>query len=68
VQWAQRTLTLATWAGDVVEVEVPAMPSPFPADCDVVAEMTSAAAIKLGVHRDEIHLVEGKVVQRTQTP
>ena len=54
--------TLTTLFGDVVEVEVPAIPSPFPADLDAVVEMMLAAAIKLGVHRDEIYLVDGKVI------
>ena len=68
MQWAPHTLTLATLARVVVEVELPAMPScaqlevEFPADCDVVAKMMPAAAIKLGVHCAEIHLVDGKVV------
>ena len=62
MQWAPHTFTLTTWAGIVVEVELPAMLSPFPADHDIVAEMMSAAATKLGVHRDEIYLAEGKVV------
>ena len=63
VRWAPPlTSTLTTLGGDVVEVALPAIPSRFPADFDIAAELASAAAAELGVHRDEIYIVEGKTI------
>ena len=62
VRWAPRTFTLTTLGGDVVEVELPAMPSPFPADFDIAAEAVSVAAAELGVHRGEIYIVDGEAI------
>ena len=63
VRWAPPlTFTLTTLGGDVVEVALPTIPSRFPADFDIAAELASAAAAELGVHRDEIYIVEGKTI------
>ena len=58
MRWVPHTFTLTTLGGDVVGGELPAMPSSFPADFDIVAELVSAAAAELGVHRDEIFIVD----------
>ena len=67
VRWAPRTFTLTTLGGDVVEVALPAMPSPFPADYHIAAELVSAAAAELGVPHEEIYIVEGKAILNRPT-
>ena len=55
-------LTLTTLGGDTAEVGLPAVANPLPSDFSIAAEVVSAAAAELGVCRDEIYIVDGKVI------
>jgi hypothetical protein len=38
------------------------MPTPFPTDHDIMAELVSETAAELGVHRGEIYIVDGDAI------